>query len=265
MTIIKKLRHLLHPLRREYVRLTARPPKPQWTFVGTTWDDSMGQVRGWDTESAADAFRGMFSDAADEANSGAITQGGLERHNVLVSFGYSACVASLGKQHIAMLDWGGAVGAYALYARSFLPDIEVEYHCKDVQEIAAVGSTLLPSDHFYSDDSCLNRQYDFVLASGSLQYSKDWRGVLRGLATAVQPGGYLFVTRLFEAPSTLYVAHQAAYGTEFLCWCIPADEFVPEVISHGLTLVREFHLDDRPAAVAGYEPGFRLKGYLFQR
>jgi hypothetical protein len=37
---------------------------------------------------------------------------------------------------------------------------------------------------FREDESCLERTYDLVVASSSLQYAEDWRGLLDRIAAA---------------------------------------------------------------------------------
>lgn len=31
-----------------------------------------------------------------------------------------------------MLDWGGGLGAYYVYSRALLPDLELDYHCREL-------------------------------------------------------------------------------------------------------------------------------------
>ena len=61
--------------------------------------------------------------------------------------------------------------------------MEIEYHCKDVPLLCKVGRELQPTATFHEDEEdCFGRDYDLVMASGSLEYSEDWKGVLRRLA-----------------------------------------------------------------------------------
>ncbi|MFN5979633.1 MAG: hypothetical protein ACK45W_10000, partial [Pseudanabaena sp.] len=96
---------------------------------------------------------------------------------------------------------------------------------------------------FYTDESCLDRTYEFVLASTSLHYSQDWVNTFKGLAKATS--GYLFVTRLpILQNSKSYVMvqrpYQYGYDTEYLGWCLNKQEFLNVANSLGLVLVREF-------------------------
>ena len=82
-----------------------------------------------------------------------------------------------------MLDWGGGVGYFALLCRTILPpEVDVDFHCRDVPLVCDAGRELLPEVTFWTDDACLEREYDLVVASSSLQYAEDWRALLGRLA-----------------------------------------------------------------------------------
>jgi hypothetical protein len=63
-----------------------------------------------------------------------------------------------GRERISVLDWGGGVGQYFPLARALLPEVKIDYHCKDVPVLASVGRELLPEISFYDDDPCLDRR-----------------------------------------------------------------------------------------------------------
>jgi putative methyltransferase (TIGR04325 family) len=148
-----------------------------------------------------------------------------------------------------MLDWGGGIGHYYLLSQNLVPALEIDYHCKDVPVLAEHGRSLFPKAHFYTDETCLERKYDFVLVSGSFQYSQDWVSALKGLAQAT--GGYLFITRLpiaHQAPSFVIVQrpYQYGYNTEYLGWCLNRGEFLQCAQKLGLELIREFVVEPLP-------------------
>jgi putative methyltransferase (TIGR04325 family) len=164
-----------------------------------------------------------------------------------------------------MLDWGGAIGHYYLISQKLLPDLQIDYHCKDVPVLAEYGRSLFPQAHFYTDQTCLERKYDFVLVSGSFQYFQDWASSLKKLARAT--GEYLFVTRLpivQQAPSYVMVQRPYDYGynTEYLGWCLNRNEFLKQTENLGLKLVREFIAQESPyVTLAPEQPEYR--GFLF--
>jgi putative methyltransferase (TIGR04325 family) len=181
-------------------------------------------------------------------------------------FAYVLALASRQMQVLSMLDWGGGLGYYYLFSQHLLPKVKIEYHCKDVPVLVEYAQSLWPDARFYSDESCLARRYDLVLASGSLHYTEDWRGLLSRLAGATS--GYLFVTRLptiLNAKSYAFVQRPYAYGynTEYLGWCLNRDEFVQQASAAGLRLVREF-ITGEQASVEKAPEQFIYRGFLFE-
>lgn len=186
-------------------------------------------------------------------------------HNVIMTFGYVLGRAARGKSEISMLDWGGGIGHYYPISQTLVPDLRIDYHCKDVPAPVEHGKTLFPEAHFYSDEACLGRTYDLVLASGAYHYVEDWKALLRGLAGAT--AGHLFITQLpivHRAPSFVMVQrpYHHGYDTEYLGWCFNRDEFLREAEGAGLRLTRE--------VVNGYKPPIHnapeqaeYRGYLF--
>src|SRR5262249_44788363 len=149
--------------------------------------------------------------------------------SLIVAFAYVLARAAHGRDRISLLDWGGGIGHYYAIARAVLPEIELDYHCRDLPLLAARGRALLPQARFHDDDSCLERRYDLVVASSSLQYGEDWRGTLAGLARATSD--FLYVTRVplaVQVPSFVVIqrAQRHGYGTEYLGWVLNRDELL---------------------------------------
>ena len=106
--------------------------------------------------------------------------------------GYALTLAARRSDVVSVLDWGGGVGLHALLGHALLPaGVELEYHCRDLPLVCELGRAQLPGVQFHDDDACLDRTYDLVFASSSLQYSEQWTGVVDGLAAAT--GRYLFL------------------------------------------------------------------------
>jgi putative methyltransferase (TIGR04325 family) len=166
-----------------------------------------------------------------------------------------------------VLDWGGALGHYYLFARRLFPELELNYECRELPAVCAAGRRLLPEVTFRETDECLNGSYDLVLASASLQYDEDWRGRLRELAEVAH--GRLFLTRMpitRDAPSFVALQRAQAYGyaTEYLGWVFNRDELLDAAGDAGLALEREFaFIPSWPVAGAPEHPS--LTGFLFAR
>jgi putative methyltransferase (TIGR04325 family) len=260
----------------------AEPEPPEWEYVPEGWARASDpSVKGWNVDAIVEAYRakwpsyvralegprplGVYHEVV--AGEGVWTED-ESAHNMLVSFAYVLALAAHRKERVSLLDWGGGIGHYYVLARAVLPSVEIEYASKDVSKLAAYGRELFPEARFYDDDSCLERRYDLVLVSGSLQYSKDWPATLARLADAAD--GYLYVTRLpvaFRAPSFVVLQRAYAYGydTEYLGWVVNRDELLREAERAGLELVREFLLAARFAADGAPESPVGHRGFLFRR
>jgi putative methyltransferase (TIGR04325 family) len=165
-----------------------------------------------------------------------------------------------------MLDWGGGIGHYAIYARALLPEVALDYHCRDLPRFAAAAKDVLPEAAFHdADETALARTYDLVLASSSLHYSRDWRAALAKLAAVAAP--YLYVTRqpfVETAASFVVVQRPYRYGymTEYPGWFLNRAEFLGETRALGLQLLREFLIAERPV-VRGAPEQADYRGFLF--
>jgi putative methyltransferase (TIGR04325 family) len=270
-------------------RLRSKVPEPEvdhpqteglveWEYVPAGWSAATAdsKIKGWNVESVLAVYRkkwpAFVKQLAGTQPFGMSHESHLSSptdpifHNIMMSYGYALSLAGRLKTSISLLDWGGGIGHYYLISQALIPDLKIDYHCKDVPVLAEYGQELFPQAHFYIDDSCFQRQYDFVLASTSLHYSQDWRAVLRKLIQAT--GEYIFITQLpivHRAPSFVMVQRPYEYGydTEYLGWCLNREEFLQAAESMGAELVREF--------VVGYQPHIRdapeqceYRGYLFR-
>lgn len=248
---------LWHALRHAYSWLTYTYKHDiiEWEYMPEGWKTQQKNPtsRGWDVESILDSYKanwpifvkhlegtlplGISPESASKQRTNVMF------HNLLMTYGYVLAVVTQHKSSISMLDWGGGIGHYYLISQSLIPEVKIEYHCKDYPRFVEHGKTLLPDAHFHTDVSCLERQYDFVLASSALHYEEDWRARLKSLADAARD--YLFVTRLpiiHQSPSFVIVQRPYRYGynTEYLGWCVNREEFLKHAKTVGLQLIREF-------------------------
>ncbi len=250
----------------------------EWEYMSEGWSaaETDSKIKGWDVDSVLNVYRAKWPEFVKQLEGakpfGVSHESDLSSqtdpifHNIMMSYGYALGLASRLKTSISLLDWGGGIGHYYLISRALIPDLEIDYHCKDVPVLAEYGRELFPQAHFYTDDSCLKRQYDLVLASTSLHYSQDWAAILRGLTRASR--GYIFITQLpivHQCRSFVMVQRPYTYGydTEYLGWCINRQEFLECAEAEGVELVREF--------IVGYQPQIRYapeqceyRGYLFR-
>lgn len=253
------------------------PARPEWEYVPEGWARARDDVRGWNVESVVDAYRKKlpaFRAAVSGpgplaiATSAAVPVGepNATEQNQILAFAYALFLASRDTDRLSILDWGGGVGYFSLLARTLLPaTVEIEYHCKEVPLVCEAGRELLPDVTFWSDDACLDREYDLVFASSALQYSEPWRDLVAQLAGAT--GRYLFVTQVpvvLGSPSfvVLQRANHYEFETEYLSWVFNRQELLDAAAGSGLALEREFLLALRPDVVGAPEPD-ETRAYLF--
>jgi putative methyltransferase (TIGR04325 family) len=251
-------------------------PLPEWEYVPEGWERPEG---GWDVGAIVQAHRDKWPSflAAVEGTGPLgvfhetplgeeISREDLDAQQMVLAFGYVLARAAAGKSRLSVLDWGAGPGHYAVLARALLPEIELDYHSRDLAPVVALGRELLPGDTFHADDACLERSYDLVVASSSIQYAPDWRTILAGLARAT--GGFLYVTRVpvaLDAPSfvVLQRAHRYGYDTEFLGWVLNRDELLAAARDEGLELMRELILPAWLSAPGAAEDPIGHRGFLF--
>jgi putative methyltransferase (TIGR04325 family) len=248
----------------------------EWEYVPDGWPVEQG----WDSDSVVRSYRAALA----SISAGITSTGPLgvplephpgqppERedpaaHNLALTFGYVLARAASGRRKLSILDWGGGLGAYHLLARSLLPDSELDYHCREVPSIAAAGRESVQTATFHTDDRCLEREYDLVLASSSLQYERDWTSLLERLARATSR--FLFLARLPVTPADRsFVVRQnpARYGyaTTYAGWVFACSAVREQAARAGLVLEREF-LADTGFTVRGAPGPVGSRSYLFSR
>lgn len=173
----------------------------QFEYVGTEWPRDSANPADWDDFASAliDALPEFIQAVSSTAPLGVLPLAPLahseSHHNVSMTFAYVLARAAHGKAQLSMLDWGGALGHYALMAEHLLPELSLQITVKERPELCRIGRELLPWVAFEeTDEACFARSYDLVMASASLQYAEDWRLILSGMAESAQP--WLFVSRL---------------------------------------------------------------------
>ncbi len=256
---------LLPPAIVRVVRRLRRTPPPTLEYLPSGWDSvllpEVGE-NGWNVESAVSGTACERAQFERRLENGA-PFGIAHEHNLHVSFAYVLALVARNKSNCSVLDWGAGLGQYYNIARAAFPDIDIDYHCKEVPVLAKAGEQYAAGAFWHADDSCLQVSYDLVFASGSPQYAKDWEGLLVKLAAASRE--YLFLTRIpvvFDTPN--FSVLQRVYGSTMVFWVFNQGEFVETVRRQGFKLVREFLVQDWPP-VQGAPEQCELRGWLFQR
>ncbi len=278
----KKLKYVAPPLLLDlarHLKRVIRKERPEWEYLPQGWQTAQTDpaIKGWNVEAVLQAYKARWPGLVKQLETVqpfSVSPETLANqahdtvyHNTVMSYGYVLGRVAQHKTAISMLDWGGGIGYYNLLSRALLPDLELDYHCKEVSLLAQYGQELFPQAHFYSDDNWLTRSYDFVLASSSLHYAQDWAATLADLARIT--AGYLFVTRLpiIQTDSSYVMVqrpYRYQYNTEYLGWCLNHHEFLQQAESSGLKLLREFVTGEQPIIYRAPEQpiyyGFLFKG-----
>jgi putative methyltransferase (TIGR04325 family) len=260
-------------------QLRRRITKQEWEYVPSGWQMAQTDpaVKGWSQLAVLETYMARWSDFLKSlegtgpfgVSPEATVQNSrdLSYHNLMMTYGYALSLSSVGKATITMLDWGGGIGHYYLISKTLRPDLEIDYHCKDFPLFTMQGQQLFPEAHFHSDEAWKERTYDFVLVSSSLQYAEDWRSIFAQLASVTI--GYIFVTRLpvvHRSESYVFVQRPYKYGynTEYLAWCLNRLEILAYAQQIGLSLVREFIVENPPRIYRAPEQS-EYWGFLFRK
>lgn len=249
--------------------------RPSLEYVREGWSYKCLAEEGWNHESIARVEKEKWDQfihfmqgtdplgVAHEARE--LKNTGIESHNNIMSFGYVLGVAAYGKQALSILDWGGGLGHYYLFAKALMPQLKLTYTCKDVPSFCRLGKELLPEVFFVEDSKdFLSKKYDFAFVSASFQYSENWKKLLVFLA---QRASYVFITRLpIVSESSSYVivqrAYEYGYQAEYLGWVLNRNEFLSFAAQSGLKLIREFLVAERHEIVGAPEQPI-FSGFLF--
>lgn len=239
----------------------AWPPSPP-----ASWDDSSHEAtmrRNWPVVAERIAGTGplnMLPYRSSEAD--------LPAHNMLMTFLYVAARIAHRKDRLSVLDWGGAVGHYALVARRMLPELAFDFVVKEQPTNCRLARELNPDTTFVdSDDACFARRYDLVMANGAIHYEKNWRALVERLAASAD--GWLLITCLpavFKVPGFVVVQRLRGSGFlgEFYSNVVNRDDFVDEVTRHGFVLEREL-MSWGPVPYRGAPEDPVGAGFLFRR
>lgn len=251
--------------------------KPEWEAV-PDGDEVWTADEGWAHASIVETQRSKWDaflasvespkpfGVSHEAAPGTVPD--VSPHNAIMTFGYALGCALAGRGSASVLDWGGGLGHYAVYARELYPTATFDYVVKDLETLCAAGHALLPGVKFTADENeALSRRYDLVFASSSLHYTRDFYGLLDKVCASA--ARYLMVTRLpvvSEHDDFVVVQrpHRYGYLTEYAGWFVNRKKLISFIEERGLRLEREFLLGERPTVPNAPEQCI-YGGFLFKR
>jgi putative methyltransferase (TIGR04325 family) len=201
-----------------------------------------------------------------EASAGAAPD--YATHNTIMSFGYVLGRVAERRATASVLDWGGGLGHYYVYARALFPALKLEYVIKDLPSFRAAGERLLPDATYLSnEEQALARSYDLVFASSSLHYTRDYYGLLGRLCDS--SAEWLMITRapIVERSDDFVVVQRPymyGYMTEYPGWFISRQRLLDFVFARGFVLERQFLVAEQPSVPNAPEQA-HYYGFLFRR
>ena len=262
---LKRIRHII------------RFGRPEWQYLPGGWSTKSERIKGWTDFTIPKTQMAKWRDfvfttqgtgplgIAHEAPS--LSNDDYYAHHMMMAYGYVLALAAHKKERLSLLDWGGGIGHYYVFSRRLMPELDIEYCCKDLPSLCCAGRTLLPECRFVEhEQEVAARRYDLTLVSGSLQYAENWKSMAQFLASVSD--GYLYITRLpFVRQHTSFVAVQRmyAYGydTECMGWVFNRDEFLDTMVSLNLKLVREFTFKQHPK-IQNMKERPEIRGFLLR-
>jgi putative methyltransferase (TIGR04325 family) len=256
---------------------TPAPAPPEWEMVADT-DEVWTTPGGWVHDSILHTQLGKWPDflrsvegpkalgQSHEATAGAAAD--YLTHNTIMSFAYALGRVAGRREVTRVLDWGGGLGHYYVYARALFPDLKLDYVIKDFPGFCDAGKELLPDVKFVSDETeALSRAYDFVFASSSVPYTRDLYGLLGRLCDSA--GEWLMITRtpMIENHDDFVVVQRPymyGYHTEYAGWFINRRRLVDFILTRGFCLERQFLIAEEQYVPNAPERGVDA-GFLFRR
>ena len=276
-------RRLLPPIVFDIRRYFLNRMSRKCEYVPEGWQARESRIKGWNVESVPTRLQAkwpQFLRAVEDkgpltvahplwnANrTPTLSAADYAWHNTAMAYAYVLALAARKLDRLSLLDWGGGTGHYYILSKALLPEVEIDYHCKELPLLCQYGRELLPEARFYEDEEdCFKRGYDLVLASSSLQYSHDWKGTISRLASVSR--SYLYVTRhpiVRRAASFVVVQrmYSQGYQTEALSWFLNREEFLNHMAGLQMELVREFLINEWIYAHGAPEDG-ESRGFLFR-
>jgi putative methyltransferase (TIGR04325 family) len=254
MTLTLLIKRLLPPIILDAIRAVRRRTSQsgcRLVYAPRGWSTELppGAAVLYESERVIDVERENWALVVSRARSGSLPLASIDDdtdpvtvagdHNAYITFGYVAALAARNRSKLKILDYGGNLGYFQSLAKALLPDVEIDYHCKELPAMVRAGRQQHPDTSWHEDDSCLDDTYDLIMISGSLQYIQTWRDLLVRASRASR--GYVYVTALaVVAGAPSYVAIQHYLDATMHYAVINRDELKSAFRDANLRLLREF-------------------------
>jgi putative methyltransferase (TIGR04325 family) len=225
------------------------PDRFQRFEVVESWDDAERGCIGYEQSTLEDGGSG-------KASAGEETHRPTSRDLQFIAAVGICLEASRPGSHVRVLDFGGAFGHYFHVATSAFPNVSWEWTVVETLTMVtlAARTEVGQSIRWTSDlDSALDERWDFVLASGSLQYVPD---PIRVLTKLGRMAPYVLLTRLplwpidHHLPAIQRLSRRDRAGA-YPTWVFSEDVFLEEIGAIGEVVLR-FDVPEDTARIAGH-------------
>lgn len=239
---------------------------PSWPDVHETWDHesiAASQAERFDDFVAAVQAPNVLGVVPETAAMGRFDP---TVQNTYLAFAYALARAAHGRARVSVIDWGGGLGQYHALAKALFPEVELDWVCKELPDLAAEGRSRNPEVRFVTADDEL-APADLVLASSSLHYVREWPAQLARLAGLAR--SWCYITRLPTVKTAddfvlVQDARRHGYEAAYPGWVLNEARFVEQARRGGLALEREVLIHDGPL-LRGMPERPQYRGYLFGR
>ena len=274
-------RDLVPPLALKMARrlhLRARRLPAEWELLPGGFEQARAdaKIKGWNQPAIGDVYARDLQTLRERLATG-VPLGLPERaapadfnamfnHNLAATWGWVLGRAAAQQRELSVLDWGGALGHYYLWARALRPDLKLDYTIKEMPLFVEQGAQLLPEVRFCGGDEALERDYDLVLVAGAFHYEEAWRELLPRLLGCARRAAFLTRIPIIErGESFVFVQRPYAYGyaTEYPSWCFNRAEFVAAIRECGWHIERETITGERVEIKGAFEVA-DYRGFLLR-
>ncbi len=227
------------------------------------WKYAAKEVAKMNEEGMRRILEGPAIGILPEENLTTIDNKTLDMHQWITQFAYVASRAAEGREKLNVLDFGGGFGTHALVLKRMLPNLRIDYTVCDFPEYSHTSATISQDVRFINDLNQADPSYPLVYASSSIQYTKDWRSLVKELCKLSK--SYLYISRTpFIFNSASFIVLQKAYGSEFAGWIFNYRDFVDEIHKHDM-LLREVFINGCGSPIKAHVETNLHLGLLFEK
>jgi putative methyltransferase (TIGR04325 family) len=205
-----------------------------WTGMFNSFEDAGGDLKAFDSEIWLNKQKDRVQEALQHFKT-----------NTFSSKDYPLAIASAmilsDKKSIKILDFGGGMGIQYLDLISKVPQAKerVIYHVLDSHssvENRPVEMDQFKNLFFHTDLNNLTEKVDVIHIGSTLQYIKDWKGLLKNLVSTFKPEYFIF-SDLFAGSIPTYVSHQVFYDKKIPVNLLNEEEFLDYVTDEGYEVI----------------------------